>query len=80
MVFWWSHHRLTGTQCFEYSECNALIPFINNGKPVLNAEYKQEYVNDENVRNIMCNESLALQFSTLVLPLDLDDDFRFSCL
>jgi hypothetical protein len=67
-------------QCFEYSECNAVTPFINHGKAVLNAEYKQAYVDDANTRKIMCNESINLQFSTLVLPLDLDDGFRYSCL
>ncbi len=66
-------------QCFEYSECDSLAPFINNGKAVLNAEYKEEYVNDDTARNAMCVESLNMQFSTLVLPLDLDDVFRFSC-
>ena len=66
-------------QCFEYSECDKLEPFINNGKPVLNVEYKHEYVNDTDVRNELCNESLNLQFSTLILPLDLDDSFRLSC-
>jgi len=61
-------------------ECEALTPFINNGKAVLNAEYKQLYVDDESSRNALCNEASELQFSTLVLPLDLDDQFRFSCL
>lgn len=66
-------------QCFEYRECDKLSPFVKDGKPVLNAEYQQEYVNDANPRNVMCAESLKLHFSTLVLPLELDDDFRFSC-
>jgi len=67
-------------QCFEYSECDSLAPFINSGKPVLNAEYSQEYVNDAIARNTMCSDSLNRQFSTLVLHLELDDTFRFSCL
>lgn len=67
-------------QCFEYSECDTLLPFINNGKPVLNAEYLSKYVTDESERNTLCNESINNQFSTLILPLDLDDEFRFSCL
>ena len=67
-------------QCFEYAECDALAGFINSGKAVLNAEYKSAYVNDANARDALCNESLTLQFSTLVLPLDLDDGFRYSCL
>jgi hypothetical protein len=67
-------------QCFEYSECAALAPFIDAGKAVLNAEYKQAYITDANARDALCNESMSLQFSTLVLPLDLDDGFRYSCL
>ncbi|NOK64120.1 MAG: endo alpha-1,4 polygalactosaminidase [Chloroflexi bacterium AL-W] len=67
-------------QCFEYAECETLVPFIDNGKPVLNAEYQQAYIDDANARNALCDESLDLQFSTLILPLALDDDFRLSCL
>ncbi|MET0045574.1 MAG: endo alpha-1,4 polygalactosaminidase [Candidatus Thiodiazotropha sp. 6PLUC3] len=67
-------------QCFEYSECDVLSAFVERGKAVLNAEYRQEYIDDEIVRNTLCNESLNLQFSTLILPLDLDDEFRFGCL
>ncbi len=67
-------------QCFEYTQCDKLSPFIDNGKPVLQAEYKQDYINDVSARNAMCSESLNMQFSTLVLPLYLDDAFRFSCL
>lgn len=67
-------------QCFEYSECDALVPFINAGKAVLNAEYKQQFVDNAATRNALCTESLTLQFSTLILPLDLDDSLRFDCL
>ncbi|MFQ5676937.1 MAG: endo alpha-1,4 polygalactosaminidase [bacterium] len=67
-------------QCFEFSECEALSPFINESRPVLNAEYKQEYVNNSAARAAMCNQSRMLQFSTLILPVELDDSFRFSCL
>lgn len=66
-------------QCFEYQECSLLAPFINNGKAVLNTEYEQKYVNDVNERDALCVDSISRQFSTLVLPLALDDAFRFSC-
>ena len=66
-------------QCFEYSECDTLAPFINNGKPVLNAEYKEEYVNSAPSRLSLCNDATSRQFSTLVLPLDLNDSFRYTC-
>ena len=67
-------------QCFEYSECDALLPFINHGKPVLTAEYLDKYVNSSSEREAICQESRDNQFSTLILPLDLNDSFRFSCL
>lgn len=67
-------------QCFENSECDALKPFINAGKAVFNAEYAQHYVDNVADRNALCTDSINRQFSTLILPLALDDSFRFSCL
>ncbi|MFS1701577.1 endo alpha-1,4 polygalactosaminidase [Alteromonas sp. AMM-1] len=67
-------------QCFEYSECEALQPFINANKAVFNAEYHSRWVNDETARADLCEQANAMGFSTLVLPLVLDDSFRFSCL
>ena len=66
-------------QCFEFDECETLSPFTDQGKPVFNAEYKTEYINDLTTRQNLCNESNTLQFSTLILPLDLDDSFRYDC-
>ncbi|MBJ7537892.1 endo alpha-1,4 polygalactosaminidase [Marinomonas transparens] len=67
-------------QCFEFSECRALSIFIKNGKPVLNAEYREMYLEDMAQREAMCKESIIQQFSTLILPLKLNDVFRVSCL
>lgn len=67
-------------QCFQYDECDALTPFIKAGKAVFNAEYAQIYVDDANARSAMCTDSINRQFSTLVLPVALDDSFRYSCL
>jgi hypothetical protein len=67
-------------QCFEYDECDTLSPFIEAGKPVFNAEYKTVWVNDAGERSLLCADANARQFSTLILPLDLDDEFRLSCL
>lgn len=66
-------------QCFQYDECDLLKPFINAGKAVFNAEYKSKYVNDPQARQQLCTDSLNRGFSTLILPKDLDDEFRFSC-
>ncbi len=59
-------------QCFEFNECDLLAPFIQQGKAVLNAEYKQDQT--------ICIQSKQMKFSTLLLPLDLNDSFRHSCL
>ncbi len=56
------------------------IVIIATGKPVLDAEYQDVFVSDPLAREQMCDDSASMQFSTLVLPLDLDDSFRFSCL
>ncbi|AJQ96182.1 endo alpha-1,4 polygalactosaminidase [Gynuella sunshinyii] len=67
-------------QCFEYDECDLLKPFIDAGKPVLNAEYNSKYRNNTTTRNDLCTQSVNMQFSTLILPLALDDSYRDSCL
>ncbi len=67
-------------QCFEYDECEYLTPFIDANKAVFNAEYDQTYVDDSTARTALCSAANSLQFSTLVLPLNLDDSFRYSCL
>ena len=66
-------------QCHEYDECETLLPFIQAGKPVFNAEYADAYVDNPAMRQALCDATLDLGFRTLVLPLDLDDSFRFSC-
>lgn len=66
-------------QCFAYAECDLLAPFIAAGKAVFHTEYDQEYVDNPEARGQLCSESLARQFSTLILPMNLDDTYRFSC-
>ena len=66
-------------ECHAYDECDALKVFIEAGKPVFNAEYESQYVDNASARNTLCANALASGFSTLVLPLDLDDSFRYSC-
>jgi len=67
-------------QCFQYNECAMLSPFIDAGKPVFNAEYKKIYVNDQDARDELCLDANNRKFSTLILPLALDDSYRDSCL
>lgn len=66
-------------QCHEYDECDLLLDFIDSGKPVFNAEYADDYVNDNTLRQALCQEATDDNLRTLVLPLDLDDSFRYSC-
>ena len=66
-------------QCFEYDECDLLDPFIQAGKPVLTAEYEEELIESSDLREQICARALAKQFSTIILPLELDDSFRYAC-
>ena len=66
-------------QCHEYAECDALRPFVAAGKPVFNAEYAAKYVNNAGTRQVLCSDASGEDIRTLVLPVDLDDSFRFSC-
>jgi len=66
-------------ECFKNGECNYLTPFIDANKSVFEAEYSEEYVTNSIEREKMCQESNSLKFQTLVLPMELDDTFRYSC-
>lgn len=66
-------------QCNEYDECDKLKPFIEANKPVLNAEYKKEYINNAISQAKMCDNAIKLKFQTLILPLELDGSFRYDC-
>ncbi|HIP62302.1 MAG TPA: endo alpha-1,4 polygalactosaminidase [Sulfurovum sp.] len=67
-------------QCHEFNECEAMQPFIDANKPVFNAEYANRYRNNTNgTRDNICTKSIAMKFKTLVLSIDLDDNFRYSC-
>lgn len=67
-------------QCFQYNECDLLLPFIRAGKPVLNAEYPEdEGQPDRSAIASLCNAADKVKFSTLVLPVALDDSFRVAC-
>jgi len=66
-------------QCYEFNECDKLKPFIDNNKAVFEAEYKEEYKDDEEARKTVCKYLNDLNISALILPIDLDDSFRYSC-
>jgi len=66
-------------QCHEFAECEGYQVFIASGKPVFNAEYAAPYSSDPAARVKLCADANARKFHTLVLPLALDDSFRYSC-
>ncbi len=66
-------------QCNEFDECNMLALFTVAGKPVFNAEYASIFVNDPVQRAMLCTTTQGELLHTLVLPVALDDSFRFSC-
>lgn len=57
-------------ECFQYSECAALAPFIQAGKAVLQVEYTSG--NLETKAATICPQANALNFDTLIKHLDLD--------
>ncbi|MEO0494033.1 MAG: endo alpha-1,4 polygalactosaminidase [Actinomycetota bacterium] len=61
-------------ECFNYDECETLLPFIEAGKPVFHVEYDERFLDDGG-----CAHTTSLGFQSLFLPLDLNDEFRTSC-
>ncbi|WP_404991971.1 endo alpha-1,4 polygalactosaminidase [Cupriavidus pauculus] len=65
-------------QCFQYNECSGYSAFTVQGKPVFNVEYQTKW-KDATTRQTLCAKAKALSLRTLVLPLALNDKFRYSC-
>jgi hypothetical protein len=51
-------------QCFQYNECNSLLPFVNAGKAVFEVEYQGS-------ASTICPKANALNFNTLIKDLNL---------
>jgi hypothetical protein len=66
-------------QCNEYDECEMLTPFISKNKAVFNAEYNSKYIVNSEASSSLCNYTNSLKIQTLVLPIGLDNSFRYSC-
>ncbi len=66
-------------QCHQFDECADVLPFIDAGKPVFNAEYPEEKPLSDAERDQLCEDALALNIRTLILPLNLDNSSLFSC-
>lgn len=59
-------------ECFQFKECDNLLPFIKAGKPVYGIEYELETKD-------FCEQAKAMGFDTLKKKLSLDND-REPCL
>ena len=67
-------------QCNQYAECDGYSVFTSKNKPVFNAEYASKYKNNTSgARDKLCTKMKAAKIRTLVLPLDLNDAYRYSC-
>ena len=60
-------------QCMEFSECNALVPFVSAHKAVFHVEY-----GDQSTADQVCPKARALGFDTLIKHRELDA-FRIGC-
>jgi len=66
-------------QCHYYNECDMLQPFLDHNKPVFHAEYDSRYIINNEASSQLCQDTNQMGLKTLVLPMDLDDTFRYSC-
>jgi hypothetical protein len=60
-------------ECFQYSECNTLVPFIQAGKAVFEVEY-----GTQTTATKICPQANSMNFDSLVKDMNLDA-FRISC-
>ncbi len=67
-------------ECHHYNECDVLNTFTQQNKAVFNAEYDSVYTGNLESRQEACRLSASLGLSTLILPLELDDEFRIECI
>ncbi len=65
-------------ECHQYNECHYYEPFTKQRKPVFNLEYDKKYLKLEE-RKKLCKKAKEEKIKTLVLPLELDGSFVFSC-
>lgn len=66
-------------QCHAFQECHYLAPFIQAGKPVLNIEYADRFMADEQSQQQLCDEAASQGLQTQVLTPALDGTVRLSC-
>ena len=60
-------------QCWQYSECSALEPFVQAGKPILNVEY------DGVAESTLCPEANAFPMSSISANVNLTGSLDYGC-
>ena len=65
-------------QCNQYKECGNYSYFTGANKPVFNAEYASKY-KDASGQAALCKTSIQQNLRTLVLNINLDDSYHYSC-
>jgi len=68
-----------GVDCHLNNTCNDLSVFSDKNKAIFDVEFGDKYVRDKNIRDNMCIDTIKMNISTIVLPIELDDEFRYSC-
>ncbi len=67
-------------QCAQYNECDKLSPFTKANKAAIDVEYDKKYINNTNhARDNLCKKTKEMNITALILPIDLDDSFRYNC-
>lgn len=64
--------------CFDYNECGVYSAFSTQGKAVFNVEYPTKY-RKAAARAQLCAQAKSMNLRTLVLPVSLDDRYRYAC-
>jgi hypothetical protein len=66
-------------ECHEYGECAPFSEFITARKPVFDVEYRSTRRAALTLAESICPTANRAGFRTLILPVELDDEFRVSC-
>jgi hypothetical protein len=66
-------------ECHAFDECDAYQPFLDQNKPVFEAEYATSAAEADALTEDLCERARAAHTRTLILPWDLDDAFRVTC-
>jgi len=66
-------------ECYANGQCDSYQQFIDNNKPVFDAEFNNTYYTDNSVRDTVCSDAHTRKFSTIIIPSDLNNTYHYSC-